>query len=67
MSDGRQVLGRDEIEGYMRRFLAQWSDFRAEAEDRDRVVVTVRWERRPRPSRGGGRDLRVAASAGRRR
>ncbi len=45
MSDGRQVLGRDEIEGYMRRFLAQWSDFRAEAEDRDRFVVTVRWER----------------------
>jgi ketosteroid isomerase-like protein len=32
-ADGRAALGRDAIEGYMRDFLAQWSEFRIDAED----------------------------------
>jgi ketosteroid isomerase-like protein len=45
-SDGRSALGRDEIEGYFREFLAQWSDFRIEATDfvdlGDTILVTER-------------------------
>jgi ketosteroid isomerase-like protein len=46
MSDGRAALGAEAIEGYMREFLAQWSDFRIEAEDiaevGDTILVTER-------------------------
>ncbi len=60
MSDGRQVLGRDEIEPYMRGFLAQWSDFRAEAEGfadfGETILVTER-------QRGMGRESGAPAES----
>jgi ketosteroid isomerase-like protein len=44
--DQRATLGRDAIEGHMRRFLAQWDEFRVEAQDftdlGDAVLVTER-------------------------
>jgi ketosteroid isomerase-like protein len=46
MSDGRGAIGRDAIADYMREFLAQWDDFRVEAEQiaerGDSIVVTER-------------------------
>jgi ketosteroid isomerase-like protein len=46
MSDGRTALGRNAIEGYMRDFLAQWSEFWVDAEGfvevGNTVVVTER-------------------------
>jgi ketosteroid isomerase-like protein len=46
ISDGRGAIGRDAIDGYMREFLAQWDDFRVEAEEiterGDSIVVTER-------------------------
>jgi ketosteroid isomerase-like protein len=44
--DGGATVGRDAIEGNMREFLAQWSEFRIEAQDfaerGDAVLVTER-------------------------
>ena len=46
MSDGRSAIGRDAIEGFMREFLAQWTDFQIEATDLvergDTILVTER-------------------------
>jgi ketosteroid isomerase-like protein len=46
MSDGRAALGGDAIERYMREFLAQWSEFRIDAEEfvefGETILVTER-------------------------
>ena len=46
ISDGRGAIGREAIDDYMREFLAQWDDFRVEAEEiierGDSIVVTER-------------------------
>jgi ketosteroid isomerase-like protein len=46
IADGRRAIGREAIADFMREFLAQWSDFRIEAEEieerGDSIVVTER-------------------------
>src|SRR6476661_7906658 len=40
LTDGRAAIGRDAVEGYMREFLAQWTEFRVEAGET--ILVTER-------------------------
>src|SRR6476659_4333198 len=46
LTDGRAAIGRDAVEGYMREFLAHWTEFRIEAEDfveaGEAILVTER-------------------------
>jgi ketosteroid isomerase-like protein len=41
LTDGRAAIGRDAVEGYMREFLAQWTEFRIEAKDFVEVGETI--------------------------
>jgi Ketosteroid isomerase-related protein len=41
MSDGREALGGDAIERYMREFLAQWNEFRVDTEEFVEVGQTI--------------------------